>query len=175
MDTAILREKRLKERRRLRKIRLIESMNPEWIDLFDERTGEISMAPPTCRGLVERGCPALCLGPGLCLRAPCRAHAAKAQDPGTAPLALGCACARQCAPPLRSIAVAPWPIAPRFPVFTFLASRRNGTLYIGVTSDLTQRVTLHKQDLIEGFTKKIEGFAKTSCKEHPCCTVAIES
>jgi hypothetical protein len=35
-----------------------------------------------------------------------------------------------------------------------LVSRRNGTLYIGVTSDLPQRVTLHKQDLIEGFTKK---------------------
>jgi putative endonuclease len=36
MDAAILREKRLKEWRRLWKIRLIESMNPEWIDLFDE-------------------------------------------------------------------------------------------------------------------------------------------
>ena len=33
-----------------------------------------------------------------------------------------------------------------------LASRRNGTLYIGVTSDLPDRVSLHKQDLIEGFT-----------------------
>ena len=64
---------------------------------------------------------------------------------------------------------------PKTPCVYILASRRNGTLYIGVTSDLPQRVTLHKQDLIEGFTKKIEGFAKTSCKEHPCCTVAIES
>lgn len=35
-----------------------------------------------------------------------------------------------------------------------LASQRNGTLYVGVTSDLAQRVSLHKQDLIEGFTRK---------------------
>ena len=35
-----------------------------------------------------------------------------------------------------------------------MASRRNGTLYIGVTSNLVQRVWLHKQGLIEGFTKK---------------------
>ena len=40
------------------------------------------------------------------------------------------------------------------PSVYILASRRNGTLYIGVTSDLAQRVSLHKQDLIEGFTKK---------------------
>jgi len=45
MDAAILREKRLKEWRRLWKIRLIESMNPEWINLFDERTGEILDGP----------------------------------------------------------------------------------------------------------------------------------
>jgi putative endonuclease len=40
MEAAIRREKQLKEWRRLWKIRLIESMNPEWIDLFDEATGE---------------------------------------------------------------------------------------------------------------------------------------
>ena len=35
-----------------------------------------------------------------------------------------------------------------------LASQRNGTLYIGVTSDLIQRVWQHKKGLADGFTKK---------------------
>jgi len=45
MDAAILCEKRLEEWRRLWKIRLIENVNPEWIDVFDERTGEILDGP----------------------------------------------------------------------------------------------------------------------------------
>jgi putative endonuclease len=35
-----------------------------------------------------------------------------------------------------------------------LASGRNGTLYVGVTSDLRKRIYEHKQNLIDGFTKK---------------------
>ncbi len=35
-----------------------------------------------------------------------------------------------------------------------LASKRNGTLYIGVTSNIVQRVWQHKNNMVKGFTKK---------------------
>ena len=37
-----------------------------------------------------------------------------------------------------------------------LASQRNGTLYVGVTSALVKRIAEHRQKLVEGFTKKYE-------------------
>jgi len=40
------------------------------------------------------------------------------------------------------------------PAVYILASKQNGTLYIGVTSDLPKRSWTHKNDLVEGFTKK---------------------
>ena len=39
-------------------------------------------------------------------------------------------------------------------VVYLLASGRNGTLYIGVTSNLIQRIHQHKEKLIKGFTSK---------------------
>jgi putative endonuclease len=35
-----------------------------------------------------------------------------------------------------------------------LASRRNGTLYVGITNDLVKRVWEHKNDLDDGFTRR---------------------
>jgi putative endonuclease len=35
-----------------------------------------------------------------------------------------------------------------------LSSKRNGTLYTGITSEIVKRVYEHKNGLVEGFTKK---------------------
>ncbi|MDZ4820019.1 MAG: GIY-YIG nuclease family protein [Planctomycetota bacterium] len=40
------------------------------------------------------------------------------------------------------------------PVVYFLASQRNGTLYIGMTSNLAERVWQHKNDVVESFSKE---------------------
>ena len=40
------------------------------------------------------------------------------------------------------------------PCVYILASKPNGVLYIGVTSTLPQRVWQHKNDFVEGFTKR---------------------
>ena len=40
------------------------------------------------------------------------------------------------------------------PAVYILASKKNGTLYIGVTSDLVKRIWEHKNNMVEGFTKR---------------------
>jgi putative endonuclease len=40
------------------------------------------------------------------------------------------------------------------PAVYILGSKRNGTLYIGVTSDLQKRTWEHKSDTVAGFTKR---------------------
>jgi putative endonuclease len=61
----------------------------------------------------------------------------------------------------------------RIPSVYILASRRNGTLYIGVTSDLHQRMAEHKQGLIEGFTKKYGVKLLVYYETHPTMDAAI--
>ena len=39
------------------------------------------------------------------------------------------------------------------PAVYILANRRNGTLDVGVTSDLVKRIWEHKNNMVEGFTK----------------------
>ncbi len=40
------------------------------------------------------------------------------------------------------------------PAVYFLVNKKNGTIYVGVTSDLVQRVWEHKNNMVEGFTKR---------------------
>jgi len=40
------------------------------------------------------------------------------------------------------------------PAVYILASKRNGTLYVGVTSNLVKRIWEHKNNLAEGFSKR---------------------
>ncbi|HEY1630615.1 MAG TPA: GIY-YIG nuclease family protein [Rhizomicrobium sp.] len=54
-----------------------------------------------------------------------------------------------------------------------LASRPNGTLYIGVTNDVMRRTWEHKSDLLEGFTKKYGVHILVYYELYPDIDVAI--
>lgn len=60
------------------------------------------------------------------------------------------------------------------PAVYILASGYNGTLYIGVTSNLIQRIWQHKNDLAEGFTKKYAVHSLVYYELHEQMLVAIE-
>ena len=54
-----------------------------------------------------------------------------------------------------------------------LASKRNGTLYTGVTNDLQKRVLQHKNDEVEGLTKKYHVHMLLYFEKHNSITAAI--
>ncbi|MEA1936886.1 MAG: GIY-YIG nuclease family protein [Patescibacteria group bacterium] len=55
-----------------------------------------------------------------------------------------------------------------------LASIKNGTLYIGVTNNLLRRVLEHKDDLVDGFTKKYKVHKLVCYEEIDDIKVAIQ-
>ena len=61
------------------------------------------------------------------------------------------------------------------PAVYLLASGRNGTLYIGVTSNLAARTWRHRSDVVAGFTKKYTVHTLVYCELHTEMTSAIAS
>ena len=55
-----------------------------------------------------------------------------------------------------------------------LASKPYGTLYIGVTSNLAERVWQHRKGLVPGFTKKYDVKTLVWFEEHETITAAIQ-
>jgi len=54
-----------------------------------------------------------------------------------------------------------------------LASQRNGTLYIGVTSSLIQRTWQHTEGFVDGFTKQYDVKNLVWYEQHPTAESAI--
>ncbi len=59
------------------------------------------------------------------------------------------------------------------PTVYILTSRRNGTLYTGVTTNLIRRVWQHKENLLEGFTKKHQIHSLVYFEYHESIRTAI--
>ena len=55
-----------------------------------------------------------------------------------------------------------------------MASKKNGTLYIGVTGNLIKRVYEHKNDFVEGFTKRYQVHNLVYFECHEDITEAIK-
>ncbi len=55
-----------------------------------------------------------------------------------------------------------------------LTNKRNGTLYIGVTSDLRRRMREHREGLLEGFTQRYELKRLVWFEYHETITAAIQ-
>lgn len=64
-------------------------------------------------------------------------------------------------------------MAEKQPAVYILASGRNGTLYIGVTSSLLQRIYQHKNDFVEGFSRKYRVHSLVYYELHTTMAAAI--
>ena len=62
----------------------------------------------------------------------------------------------------------------RQPCVYLLASKRNGTLYTGVTSSLRKRVWEHKNNLVESFTSKYGLHTLVRYEVHDTMETAIQ-
>jgi putative endonuclease len=62
----------------------------------------------------------------------------------------------------------------KLPVVYILASKKNGTLYTGVTSDLAKRVWEHKNNLVMGFAKRYSIHSLVWYEVHESMESAIE-
>lgn len=60
------------------------------------------------------------------------------------------------------------------PCVYILASARNGTLYTGVTSDLMKRIWEHKNNVVEGFTRKYHVHLLVWFEQHETMESAIQ-
>lgn len=61
----------------------------------------------------------------------------------------------------------------RHPCVYILASRKHGTLYIGVTSSLAQRLEAHRSGAVEGFTAKYSVYRLVYVEVHETMEAAI--
>jgi putative endonuclease len=61
----------------------------------------------------------------------------------------------------------------RQPCVYMLASKKNGVLYIGVTSDLVKRIWQHRNDAVEGFTHRYRIHTLVWYELHPTMESAI--
>jgi putative endonuclease len=59
------------------------------------------------------------------------------------------------------------------PTVYILASKRNGSLYTGVTSNPVKRVWEHKSNLVDGFTKRYDVRMLVYFEQHADMTAAI--
>lgn len=57
----------------------------------------------------------------------------------------------------------------KLPCVYLLASKRNGTLYVGATSNLVKRVWEHKHDVVAGFTRQYGVYALVWCEGMKRC------